>query len=141
MRITLPDGVPLLAHGRLAVARRRDPDFALYLDSAWDDDGEVTWPHTSIEWPDFGLPADEDALFDAVFEVYDRAEAGQLVEVASFGGLGRTGAVLGCLTVVAGIRDPRGAIDWVRGNYHPSAIETPEQVGLVTRFAETRASR
>lgn len=141
MKVTLPDGTAILAQGRLGLVpseRPRSPDFALYLDRRWADDPEVTWPFQVIDWPDFGLPADEGAISPAIGDLYRRARAGEIVEVACYGGLGRTGTVLGCLAILAGV-PPSGAVSWVRSNYHPSAIESAAQEQLISRFAERRA--
>lgn len=139
MEVTLPDGTVVLAHGRLDLVpseRPRAPDYALYLDERWDDDPEVTWPYRIIDWEDFGLPADEAEVFAAITDLRRRAQAGELVEVACYGGVGRTGTVLGCLAVLAGV-PPSGAVAWVRRQYHPWAVETTEQQQLIARFAET----
>ena len=141
MIVALPDGAVVLAHGRfdiVPVERPTDPQFALYLDERWRDDPVVAWPHVVVTWPDFGLPADEPALFDTIVDVHDRARAGALVEIACYGGIGRTGTVLSCFAVAAGITDGSDAVAWVREHYHPSAVETPEQEQLVARFAATR---
>ena len=138
MQVTLPDGAVVFAHGRLElvpVERSADPELALYLDERWRDDPVVTWPHRIVDWPDFGLPTNEAVLFDDIVDLHRRAVDGARVELACFGGIGRTGTVLSCLTVVAGIDDPGDAIRWVREHYHASAVETPEQEELVARFA------
>ncbi len=138
MQVTLPDGTVILAQGRLDLVpsqRPREPDFALYLDRRWDDDPQVTWPFRTIDWEDFGLPVDEAEIFKAIADLYRRARAGELVEVACYGGVGRTGTVLGFLTVLAGV-SPSGAVAWVRDHYHPSAVETGEQEQLIARFAQ-----
>jgi hypothetical protein len=139
VKVTLPDGVAVLAQGRLdlvAADRPGDPGFGLYLDVRWRDDPAVTWPHVVVDWPDFGLPADETALFASIVDLHERARAGEVVEVACYGGIGRSGTVLACLTVVAGIADPGDAVAWVREHYHASAVETPEQAQMVARFAD-----
>ena len=133
----LPDGSVVLAHGRLDLVpseRPRAPDYAMYLDERWRHDTGVTWPCRMIDWPDFGVPTDEDDLFIAVEYLYQRARRVELVEVACFGGVGRTGTVLSCLTVLAGVA-PSEAVAWVRANYAARAVETPEQEALVARFA------
>ena len=138
MQLTLPDGTVVLAQGRLdlvPVERPRDPDFALYLDPRWDGDPQVTWPHRLIDWPDFGLPADETDVFAAIDDLHRRAGAAELVEVACYGGVGRTGTVLACLAVLGGVPAPE-AVGWVRTHYHPSAVETAEQERLIARFAQ-----
>lgn len=143
MQVTLPDGTVILAQGRLDLVpseRPREPDFALYLDKRWDRDPQVTWPFRIVGWEDFGLPVDEAEVFTAIADLYRRARAGELVEVACYGGVGRTGTVLGCLTVLAGV-SPSGAVAWIRSHYHPSAVETVEQEQLIARFAQRLDSR
>jgi protein-tyrosine phosphatase len=142
VQVTLPDGTAVLARGRLDLVpatRPREPDFALYLDERWRDDDDVTWPFHVVPWADFGLPVDENATFSEIVALYRRARAGELVEVACYGGVGRTGTVLGCLAILAGV-DPADAVAWVRREYHPSAIETSEQEQLIARFARTRSA-
>jgi protein-tyrosine phosphatase len=140
VHVALADGTGILAQGRLDLVpseRPRDPDFALYLDSRWENDPTVTWPHRLVDWPDFGLPTDEATAFDDIADLYRRARGGELVEVACYGGVGRTGTVLACLCVLSGVPASE-SVAWVRRHYHPSAVETPEQVGLIERFAESR---
>jgi protein-tyrosine phosphatase len=142
MQVNLPDGTAVLAQGRLGLVpseRPREPDFAVYLDERWRDDPQVTWPCRVIGWEDFGLPVDEAEVFAAIIDLHRRAKAGELVEIACYGGVGRTGTVLGCLTVLAGVA-PSDAVAWVRNHYHPSAVQTQEQERLVDRFAQ-RLSR
>ena len=144
MQVTLPDGAMVLAHGRLdlvPVDRPGEPEFALYLDERWRDDPVVTWPHAVVDWPDFGVPTDEAGLFASIVDLHARAQAGVMVEIACYGGIGRTGTVHGCLTVVAGIQSADDAVAWVREQYHPSAVETPEQREMVARFAAARDSQ
>lgn len=63
-----------------------------------------------------------------------RAEA-ERVEIACAGGRGRTGTALACLAVLDGV--PAGeAVDFVRLNYDPRAVETPWQKRYVRRFAD-----
>ena len=139
MRVTLPDGTVIMAQGRLDLVpseRPREPDFALYLDKRWHDDPRVTWPSRIVGWADFGLPVDEAEAFTAIADLYRRARAGALVEVACWGGIGRTGTVLGCLSVLAGTPPP-DAVAWVRKHYHPAAVETEDQERLIARFAQS----
>ena len=139
MQVTLPDGTVVLAHGRVGLVaseRPRSPDFAVYLDERWREDAEVTWPYRLIGWADFGLPSDESELFAAIIDLHRRARDGELAELACYGGVGRTGTALGCLTVLAGV-DASDAVTWVRDNYHAHAVETPDQEQLITRFAQS----
>jgi hypothetical protein len=135
--VTFPDDTIVLARGRLGLVpseRIRDPDFAMYLDERWAADPEVTWPFELVAWPDFGLPEDEADVFDLVRQLHGRVVAGELVEVACYGGLGRTGTILGCLAVVAGVH-AGAAVEWVRSHYDDRAIETSEQEAFIARFA------
>ena len=143
MEVFLPDGTVVLAQGRLDLVpcqRPRLPDFALYLDERWRDDPEVTWPFLLIDWEDFGVPADEPAAFMAIVDVHHRARGGELVEIACYAGVGRTGTVLGCLAVLAQV-PVHGAVTWVRDHYHPQAVETPEQHQMISRFAQSLHNR
>ncbi len=49
------------------------------------------WPHRRIRWPDFWIPADRADALDALREAHHRALAGERVEAACHGGVGRTG--------------------------------------------------
>jgi protein-tyrosine phosphatase len=137
VELRLPDDTVVLAQGRLNIVpvnRPRAPDFALYLDARWKTDPEVTWPHRVIAWEDFGLPVDEADTFAAIRDLFERARRGELVETACYGGVGRTGTVLACLAILAGL-EPSEAVGWVRTNYHAQAIETDEQQKMIERFA------
>lgn len=139
MLVTFPDRTAVLAQGRLGLVssnRDRPPDYAVYLDARWGDDPEVTWPYRLIEWPDFGVPTDERALFEVIVETHARAGRGELVEIACYGGLGRTGTFLSCLAVCAGVRC-EDAVEWVREHYDERAVETNEQRELIERFAHS----
>ena len=139
MLVKLPDGTAVYAQGRLGLIpseRSRQPDFAVYLDERWDADPEVTWPYRLIDWPDFGVPKDERELFGVIMDIHVRAKAGELVEIACYGGVGRTGTVLSCLAVRAGIPQ-QGAVDWVREHYDQRAVETDEQHQFIERFARS----
>jgi len=137
MIVNLPDDTSVYAQGRLGLIpsnRPSRPGYALYLDERWSDDAEVTWPYRLIAWPDFGVPEDTGDLFGAIVDVHARARSGQIVEIACYGGLGRTGTVLSCLAVCAGVAS-RDAVEWVRTNYDQRAVETPAQCQLVEEFA------
>ena len=133
--VVLPDGTQLTAASFDPVApysRDRDPDYGLYLDSRW----QPPWAHDHIDWPDFGLPADTEAVVEALKAVLERARSGQNIEVGCIGGHGRTGTALACLAVLSG-QPAVDAVAWVRSNYCVKAVETPEQeafvAALVTR--------
>jgi hypothetical protein len=118
--VTLPGGA------RVRGRRLGDPaspaDFALILAR-----GPVpAWPHRHVRWPDFGIPANREDALDALHDAHHRARAGERVEVACHGGIGRTGTALAALAILDGLT-PSEALIWVRSNYHHRAVETPGQ--------------
>jgi hypothetical protein len=118
--VTLPSGA------RVRGRRLSDPaspaDFALILAH-----GPVpTWPHRHLRWPDFWIPASRDDALEALHDAHHRARAGERVEVACHGGIGRTGTALAALAILDGLTPPE-ALTWVRSNYHHRAVETPWQ--------------
>ena len=132
MIVVLPNGVMVQATGLARDGTDPDPDFGLYLDSRWAA-SNVAWEHEVVDWPDFGLPVDVESTGRAIADVFDRAADGERVEVGCLGGIGRTGTVLGCMAVLAGVPSTE-ARRWVRANYHPHAIETEEQHRFVLEF-------
>ena len=114
-----------------------DPErtYGLYADPHW----EPTWPADVIAWPDFGLPEDSEVAAQQIVSAFDRARRGDLIEVGCLGGSGRTGTVLACMAVLAGVPSSE-AVAWVRGVYRTEAVETTEQEGWVLWFAERRPS-
>ena len=137
--VVFPDGSRVRAS---SIYERRvdDPDraFGLYADPHW----EPTWPSEVIGWRDFGLPEDPEAAARQIASAFDRARRGGLIEVGCLGGCGRTGTVLACMAVLAGV-PPADAVTWVRAAYRPEAVETPEQeewVQWFARWAEAQAA-
>lgn len=129
MIVSLPDGTVVQATG---IRRGSDPDPSrgLYLDAAWD----PAWPCERIDWPDFGAPADVDAAHGAIKRALEAARQGERVEIGCLGGLGRTGTVLACMAVLAGVPSD-DAVEWVRRNYRAGAVETHAQERFVQAFA------
>lgn len=135
--IRLPDATEVRGRGlRDPTPSGPPPDFGLYLGSRglWvRHRAALTWPHRWIEWPDLLVPRDRERAVGHIRALHARARAGERVEVACRGGIGRTGTVIACLAVLAGV--PAGsAVDWVRAHYHPRAVETPWQRAWVSRF-------
>lgn len=134
------EGVLRLPSGRLVRGRglRRPlpegltPTFAVHLLGA--SPPPVAWESKWLRWPDFRLPADRKAARAVLSEAWGRAERDR-VEVACAGGRGRTGTALACLAVLDGVPAAE-AVAYVRGHYHPKAVETPWQRRYVVRFAE-----
>jgi protein-tyrosine phosphatase len=92
----------------------------------------VTWESRWIRWPDFRLPADDDAMRQIMAEAWRRAAA-ERVEVACAGGHGRTGTALACLAILDGIPN-RDAVAYVREHYDRHAVETSGQHRYVARW-------
>ena len=138
--IGLPDGSWVRGRGlRRPAPANPFPDYGLYLGThrlRHRYDQELSWPHQWIDWPDFLLPRDRAHAIHHIRMLHDLAHAGHRVEVACGGGIGRTGTVIACLAVLAGL-PPADAITWTRTNYHPQAIETPWQRRWVLRFPST----
>ncbi|RVX45534.1 protein-tyrosine phosphatase [Nonomuraea polychroma] len=112
------------------------PDFGLYLGSERlrrRHDAALPWRHAWVEWPDFLLPRDRDEAVRQIRALHERARAGEAVEVACGGGVGRTGTVIACLAVLAGL-DPAAAVTWTREHHHHRAVETPWQRRWIARF-------
>lgn len=132
MEVTFPDGTRVRAS---SIVEREEDDpsrgFGLYMDRRW----EPTWPAEIIEWVDFGLPSDAARAAAQIQDAFSRARGGEAVEVGCLGGLGRTGTVLACMTVLAGF-EPSAAIAWVRQNYRSGAVETADQESWVAWFSE-----
>jgi len=116
----------------LADRRANDPEraYGLYLDERWAPD----WPADVVAWPDFGVPDEPDVAARQITEAFLRARRGELVEVGCLGGSGRTGTVLACMAVLAGVPSTE-AVAWVRAAYRREAVETAEQEAWVQWFA------
>lgn len=132
MIVRFPDGTSVQATGLGRDGSDPLPDFALYLDAGWKHEG-VAWDNVVLDWPDFGLPGNVDTAFGAIRDAFALARSGQRVEVGCLGGIGRTGTVLACMAILAGVRS-EDAVGWVRANYRPGAVETVEQQQLVADF-------
>lgn len=131
MIVAFPDGSRVRA-AALADRRADDPEraYGLYLDDAW----APSWPADVTAWPDFGLPDEPEVAARLISAAFLRARGGELVEVGCLGGSGRTGTVLACMAVLAGVPAAE-AVPWVRAAYRPQAVETAEQEAWVRWFA------
>jgi Protein-tyrosine phosphatase len=118
--VSLPSGVRV--RGRRIGDAVTPADFALLLA----DGPAPAWAHRRIRWPDFWVPVDRDDALDALHEAHRRALAGERVEVACRGGVGRTGTALAALAILDGVPASE-SVAWVREHYNPRAVETPWQ--------------
>ena len=135
--VQFPDGTTVEAVGiRERRADKPGRDYGFYLDTSW----RPSWNADVIDWEDFGLPADAEATADAICRTFRRATRGERIEVGCIGGLGRTGTVLACMAILAGIA-PEQAVDWVREHYDPAAVDTPDQEAWVLWFADRVRTR
>jgi hypothetical protein len=135
--VVFPDGTRVLASGWFErAATDGPPDFGLYLDPMWTPD----WPSEYLDWPDFGVPREHEAADRQISETWRQAQEGKRVEVACIGGHGRTGTVLACMAVLAGIPADE-AVRWVRNQYCERAVQEPSQEYWMERFAERQASQ
>ncbi|TFV89873.1 protein-tyrosine phosphatase family protein [Blastococcus sp. CT_GayMR16] len=118
--VRLPGGA--LVRGRRLGQATSSADFALVLAEG----PRPPWPHRRVRWPDYWVPTSTADALDALRELRRRAAAGERVEVACRGGVGRTGTALAALAVLDGL-DPAAAVHWVRSAYSRRAVETPWQ--------------
>lgn len=131
--VRFPNGTTLVARSFVAAGpyeREVQPDRGLYFDRAW----SPTWVHRHVNWPDFGIPQDRDDAVSACAEALKSARNGESVEIGCLGGHGRTGTALALMAVLCGV-PAQDAVGWVRTNYCPSAVETPEQEAFIQTFA------
>jgi Swiss Army Knife protein, DSP-PTPase phosphatase domain len=134
--VEFPDGTRVLASGWFErTPSDEKPDFGLYLDPMW----TPTWPSEHLDWPDFGVPTQHVQADAAIERAWRKAQKGARVEVACIGGHGRSGTVLACMAVLAGIA-PDEAVRWVRQAYCERAVQEPSQEYWMQRFAERQAS-
>ncbi len=118
--VTLPSGARV--RGRRLLADVSAADFALVLAEG----PAPAWAHRRIRWPDFWVPTNRADALQALHEAHLRARAGERVEVACRGGVGRTGTALAALAIIDGV-PAQDAVTWVREHYHTRAVETPWQ--------------
>jgi len=130
--VELPSGARLRGRGlRSGVLAEPRLEWGLYLLGR--PPADLPWPSLWLPWPDFWLPSDRRAARSAFREAHERALAGQRVEIACRGGVGRTGTALACVAQLDGVA-AKDAIAWVRERYHRRAVETPWQRRFVRRF-------
>jgi hypothetical protein len=122
--VRFPIGVAVRGRGlRDGLASGQQPTVGVYalgsppVGLAW----ETIW----IDWPDFRLPRSRTDAVATLRTMLKRAET-ERVEVCCHGGQGRTGTSLAVMAVLSGVA-PADAVDWVRSNYRPHAVETPGQ--------------
>lgn len=134
--VRFPNGITVRAVGLVDRSQNAGwRTFGLYLDPRW----SPMWRSTLLDWDDFGLPVDWDIAAQTIKQAYLLATDGEHVEIGCLGGLGRTGTVLACMAVLAGVA-PEDAVAWVRANYDARAVETIDQESWVVWFASRASS-
>jgi hypothetical protein len=134
--VTFPDGTLVRSSAlvdRMANAAWRG--YGLYLDARW----APTWPAEVVDWPDLGTPLDDRDATAAIERAFERARRGVNVEIGCLAGRGRTGTVLACMAVLAGV-GVDGSVEWVRHRL-AGAVETSAQQAWVDGFAARVARR
>ena len=129
--MVFPDGTRVLASASAffwADDAHTPPDVGLWLDESWARHGEV------VDWPDGGIPRDQEAAARVITEAFAAAREGKRVEVGCIAAHGRTGTALACMAVLAGVPEDR-AVEWVREHYCAKAVEPPYQEPWVRWFA------
>lgn len=82
--LTFPNNVTVYASSSNSKRDFKDnPDFGLYLDWVW----KPTWRSEFIDWPDYDVPTNFEDAYDAIVEMYERAQKGKKVEVGCIGRL------------------------------------------------------
>ena len=136
--VPLPDGVVVRGRGRRQpLPPGPPPTFGLCLGR---DDGRFRpgWRLEWVDWPDFRTPRDPAAAAAAIRRAHALAHGGERVEITCGGGTGRTGTVIACLAVLAGVPADE-AVGWARAHYRERAVETPWQRSWVRRFGDRQA--
>jgi len=135
--VHLPDGTRILASSCFVrAADEAVPDFGLYAYEGW----RPNWPAAFIEWHDFGLPEDSGKASKLIREAYERARGGQTVEVGCNAGHGRTGTIISCMAILAGV-PPKNAVAWTRRHYCEKAVENTQQAQWVEEFSKILPTR
>jgi hypothetical protein len=128
--VRFPDGTVVRASA--LSDRNKDEgwrEYGLYLDPMW----RPSWEAELIGWEDFGIPEWPEEAAEAIGRAFALARSGKHVEVGCLAGMGRTGTVLACMAILAGV-PPTDAVSWVKWNYHPDAIANAEQEQWVGWF-------
>ena len=88
--------------------------------------------YLSLAIPDQGTPEQSEAV-ELVRWCHEATQRGESVVVTCMGGLGRSGTVVACCLVAAGVA-PDAAIEAVRAARGPRALETVAQESFVAAF-------
>ena len=129
--VVFPDGTTVYASSRWD-RKPEDPvpDYALYVDSSW----RPTSFASFLPWRDHGMPTIRwDHAVGAIVDAFNHAREGWSVEIGCIGGHGRTGSVLACMAILAGV-PADDACQWVWDHYCVEAIEADSQIWWIEWF-------
>jgi protein tyrosine/serine phosphatase len=119
-------GTSLDSEERRRNAPHAEPaDIGLYLDERWHGHTDAR-AERFVLWPTLESPLERSLLVAGVEEAAAVLEEGGTVEVACFGGHGRTGTVLSCLDLVLGGATARSALERIRHEYCRYAVGSAE---------------
>jgi hypothetical protein len=96
----------------------------------------VYWP-----WPDMKAPPMNGQTFERIAAILAMRDAGKTIEVACFGGHGRTGTLVAILAALIEGWDADDAVHLLRKRYCRRAVETAEQEQFVVEMIETLRNR
>lgn len=130
---------------------RVTPALGIYLDDNWKPpiegyNGVIlpkavtrTYPYVWVDWPDRGVV--EDRVIEAIVSLVNQYAVSKdsPVEIACYGGHGRTGTLAAILDVLLGGKRPGEAITRVRSIYCPGAIESRVQFEEVYYWGNEKA--
>ncbi|QXJ25705.1 hypothetical protein AGRA3207_007233 [Actinomadura graeca] len=115
-------GTSLDSEERRRNAPHAEPaDFGLYLDERWHGEEDARTSHF-VYWPTLEAPVERALLIARIKEAAAALRDGATVEVACFGGHGRTGTVLCCLDVILRGTTAREALERIRREYCRYAV-------------------
>jgi len=129
--LIFPNGVKVYASSQHTRKTGEEvPSFALYLDDIW----RPQCLAFMLPWQDMGLPKiGYKQAAEAITNTYNLAVKGSTIEVGCIGGHGRTGTVLACMAVLAGVPG-KDAVKFVRDHYCKHAVESARQEWWVLWF-------
>jgi hypothetical protein len=115
------------------------PYVAVLLERA--DERDLRVAHRRFAIPDFGVPSST-LMRAALDAIYDAIGAGETLYLHCWGGVGRTGTVVGCLLREQGL-DAAAALDVIARKWrvmakrgqHPESPETSEQMAFIERWS------
>lgn len=129
--VTFPDGTLIYPSSSYSTSKRDSiPDYALYLETHRTPVSAAIY----IPWKDYGLPEiDFRHAADIICDTFALAHDGMTVEVGCIGAHGRTGTVLACMAILAGVALD-DAVEWTKTNHCEKAVESERQEWFVAWF-------